>query len=197
MILETILSSLDKEGKVNLAPMGVHLPDTGGNLSAVKEISLFLYPGSHTYKNLSAIREGVANLTDDVGIFVETALFSVSFPTLPSCVVRPPRLAAARAVFEFVVTDFNSSREPAKVTGEVRYYEKLGGFTGFCRAQGAVLEAAIAATRCQWIPLRDMEEDWARWRKIVEKTGGIRERAAFKRIYDYLMLQGVPIPDPD
>lgn len=197
MIIETIVSSMDKEGKVNLAPIGVHLPNNDLKIAMGKEVSLFLYAGSQTYKNLQTLPEGVINFSNDVNIFVETALFSLPFPTLPSHLVRPPRLAEAQSIGEFSVIQTDFSREPARIQGKILHYEQFAGFNGFCRAQWAVLEAAIMATRLQWISLNHIKEAWPWWKKLVEKTGGIKERDAFNRIYDYITQKGIDIQDPD
>ncbi|ATW24041.1 DUF447 domain-containing protein [Candidatus Formimonas warabiya] len=195
MIIETILSSINKKGEVNFAPMGVHIPDHAINLSKVKEICLYLYSGSHTFDNLQTTLEGVINLTNDVMAFVETALFSTSLPTAPSRLVHPPRMAGAKTIWEFSVTDFHASVEPAKVLGKIKYYEELAGFSGLCRAQGAVLEAAIAATRWRWMTRSKIEESWAQWRETVERTGGSREQEAFSRVCDFFAQNGIDMGD--
>jgi hypothetical protein len=158
MIIETVLSSISQDGKINFAPIGVHVPNTTSHLSEVKDIELRLYSGSHTFSNLKTMAEGVINFTDDISIFVDTALFSKSLPTVPSLMVRPPRMAQAKTVWEFSVTSFNDSIEPARVVGKVLSFEEFAGFSGFCRARAAILEATIKATRIQWIPLNKRQE---------------------------------------
>ena len=195
MIVETVLSSISQDGKVNFAPIGVHIPDTTSHLSEIKEIEIRLYSGSVTFSNLKTMAEGVINFTDDISIFVDTALFSKALPTAPSYMVRPPRMAEAKTVWEFSVTSFNDSTEPARVVGKVLYFEDLtAGFTGFCRARGAILEATIVATRIQWTPVNKIEESWHLWQEVVVKTGGVREQQAFQKVSDYFVQQGISIP---
>lgn len=194
MIIETVLSSISQDGKVNFAPIGVHVPDTTSHLSEVKDIEILLYSGSNTFSNLKTTAEGVINFTDDISIFVDTALFSISLPTAPSLMVRPPRMAEANTVWEFSVTSFNDSTEPARVAGKVLSYNELAGFTGLCRARGVIIEATILATRIQWIPVNKIEESWRFWQEVVIKTGGIRERQAFQKVSDYFIQQGISIP---
>ncbi len=172
MIIESILSSCSEDGKVNFAPIGVCIPDDCLQLSEVKEVELTLYSGSNTFSNLKSIREGVINLTDDVLSFVDTALFSALLPSVPSHIVRPPRMAAAKTAWEFSVTSFDESICPARVKGKVLLFTELGSYTGFCRAQGAILEAVIAATRLQWISTSKILESWPLWQELVAKTGG-------------------------
>ncbi len=194
MIVETVLSSISQDGKVNFAPIGVHIPDNTSHFSEVKDIEILLYSGSNTFSNVKTTAEGVINFTDDISIFVDTALFSKSLPTAPSLMVRPPRMAEAKTVWEFSVTSFNDSTEPARVVGKVLSFDELAGFTGFCRAHWVILEATIVATRIQWIPVNKIEESWQFWQEVVIKTGGIRERQAFQKVTNYFVQQGISIP---
>ena len=107
MIIESIISTLSKDGKVNFAPIGIHIADDIHNLSEVKEIELRLYKGSQTFSNLYSTSEGVVNYTDDILAFVETALFSQELTNSPSKLVAPPRMAGANTVSEFAVVHFD------------------------------------------------------------------------------------------
>lgn len=194
LIIETILSSCGKDGKINFAPVGVHIPDDTLQLSEVNEIELFLYSGSRTYSNLTDIPEGVINFTDDILSFVEAAVNSPHFPETPSQFIRPPRMAAAKTVWEFVIISFDRSTEPARIIGKVLFRKELAGFYGLCRARGAILEAAILATRLAWIPAGKITEAWPQWREIVARTGGIREQKAFQILTAFFIQQGISIP---
>ncbi|KUO65958.1 MAG: hypothetical protein APF84_01480 [Gracilibacter sp. BRH_c7a] len=191
MIIETIISTVNKDGIVNFAPFGVHIPDAGSRMG--KEIELRLYSGSQTLSNLREVAEGVINLTEDVLVFVETALFSKCLPSVPSKHVRPSRMAEANGVYEFVVTSFDDTVQPVRVWGEIIYSQEWGGFRGFCRAQGAVLEALINATRLQFVSPDKIKGAWPSGQEVVDKTGGIKEREAMSKIKDYLILNGIEI----
>lgn len=194
MVIETILSSIGEKGRANFAPIGVHLTADCCRILEAKEIEISLYPGSNTYLNLKSTPEGVINLTDDVLTFVDTALFSLQVPAVPSARVRPPRMAEAKTVLEFVVTSFDESVCPARLKGTILLCEESGTYAGYCRAQGVVLEAAIAATRLQWISESKIVETWPSWQEIVVKTGGPRELEAFRKLADYLVRHGISIP---
>jgi uncharacterized protein len=194
VILEAIVTSISEEGKVNFAPVGVHVPDDSLRIVDVKEFELRLYPGSSTFSNLKRVPEGVINFSDDVLCFVETALFSDIPPTFPSHDVRAATMANAKAAWEFTVQSFDDSQLPAVVRCSVVRYREMGSFGGFCRAQGAVLEAAIAATRLQWMPASAITDSWASWQEIVTKTGGNRELEAFRKVTEYLVRHGLALP---
>jgi len=49
-----------------------------------------------------------------------------------------------------------------------------------------VLEAAILATRIQFLPAEQIDADFARLQVIVDKTAGPREREAMALLTDYV-----------
>ena len=79
MILETILTTQDPGGAVNCAPMGVEWSD--------EEIVIKPFLETTTFRNLRATGVGVVNLTDDVMLFAQAALFEAQFPVVPAAVV--------------------------------------------------------------------------------------------------------------
>ena len=52
-------------------------------------------------------------------------------------------------------------------------------FTGFNRAQFAVLEAAILVSRLEWLPMEKIQAELAYCRIGLEKTAGIHELEAW------------------
>ena len=62
-----------------------------------------------------------------------------------------------------------------------------------------MLEAAILATRTEFLPLDEMLADFRKLAVLVDKTGGPRERAAFtllhRHVRDAAVRQGFS-PDP-
>lgn len=156
-----------------------------------KLVKLRPYQGSHTYANLQATRQGVICFTDNVMVFVETALFSSSPPYLPSHLVRPPRLAEASLAWEFCVTGFDAGSNPAQVEARISYWWGQPSAFGFCRAHLAVIEATIAATRWQWIDREELRRQWPSWERLVHKTGGKREQKALSLVRQYLEEHGL------
>ncbi len=190
MILEAIVSSVNAAGQVNFAPVGVHVL----SVAPAERASLRLYSGSQTYANLLATGQGVICFCNDVALFVETALYSATPPSVPSQAVIVPRLAAADTVWEFTVDNFNTAAEPAIVAVRVVHRRQgAAGFDGFCRARAAVLEATIAATRWRLAPDK-LTERWNDWREIVVKTGGASEWKAFNRVCAFLRAAGLVLP---
>jgi hypothetical protein len=189
MILEAILSTAEAGGGTHLAPVGVIIPDDLKRAQDIDELGLRLYAGSRSYENLLSRGEGAVNLTDNVLYFVDAAL-RASCPTLPCTRVTPRRIADANGVWEFNVKAFERAGNPAAVTGRVLCYEGASGLFGLCRAHGAVLEAAVAASRRGFLPRGELENAWPGWRSIVAKTGGAREKAAFDMLAEELHREG-------
>ena len=57
---------------------------------------------------------------------------------------------------------------------------------GFNRAQHAVIETAILATRLDFLPAASVAADLDRHRVVVAKTGGEREAEAFALLDAYI-----------
>lgn len=171
MILETLVTTLDPEGKPHCAPMGIVL----------EEASVVLRPfaTAGTAANLERLGEGVVNFTDDVLLLSRAALGPVSPPMEPSCRVRPQRLQSACSWKEFVVTAIDRSAERFTIRGAVVAEGRAREFLGFNRARHAVIEATILATRLHLLAADAIEAEIARLRPLVEKTGGDREKEAF------------------
>ena len=63
---------------------------------------------------------------------------------------------------------------------------RLREFFGFNRAKHAVVEAAILASRTDFLPLADIEAEFRRLAVIVDKTGGPQEHEAFRFLTGHL-----------
>src|SRR6266550_2350778 len=57
---------------------------------------------------------------------------------------------------------------------------------GFDRAKHAVVEAAILATRTDFLPLDEIETEYRKLAVIVDKTGGPQEQQAFALLREHV-----------
>lgn len=174
VIIESIITTLDANGVINCAPMGVEWGDP--------EIVVKPFLETTTFRNLSATRTAVVNLTDDVRLFARGATETVEFPTVPAQVVKGRVLEAACAWRELEVVSIDATPPRSRIVTRVVHHGFRREFLGFNRARHAVLEAAILATRLHLIPAAEIRADFARLQVIVEKTAGPDEREAM----DYL-----------
>jgi hypothetical protein len=177
MIIETIVSTLDEAGKVNLAPMGVVWDDD--------TLIIRPYRATTTYRNLVATGQAVVNLTDNVLIFAQTAVAEAAFPCFPAAVVKGVILADACAYREVTVQDTDEGPNRAMMRCRVVKAGRLRDFLGFNRGKNAVIEAAILATRLRWLGRQAVQAEFGRLAEIVAKTGGEQEEAAIQFLKDY------------
>jgi hypothetical protein len=183
LILEGIVTTLDESGALNVAPMGPDVEEDSPRLV------LRPFATSTTYRNLAATGEGVLHVTDDVLMLARSAIGRLepgSLATRRAAVVRGKILLDACRYREFRVTDIDASRERVTINAEVVAEGRLRDFFGLNRAKHAIVEAAILATRADFLPLAGILDDYRKLAVLVEKTGGGAERAAFDLLESYI-----------
>jgi hypothetical protein len=182
MILEGIVTTVGSDGAVNIAPMGPIVDEN------VTRLSLKPFRTARTYANLKARNEGVFHVTDDVLLFARAAVRS-----LPC----PPPMTRANAVdgwilsdacryYEFRVVKCDDRADRATLQADIVHAGRLRDFFGFNRAKHAVVEAAILATRTEFLPRTEIFAAFDRLAPLVEKCGGEREREAFAFLTDFV-----------
>jgi hypothetical protein len=172
MILEGIVTTLNADGTVNVAPMGPRVD------SDMTHFLLRPFPTAQTYRNLKAHGEGVLHVTDDVLLLARAALGAAAPALVPAEKVRGFVLADCCRWYEFRVASFDEREERVGIVAEVVYSGRRRDFFGFNRAKHAVVEAAILATRTDFLPLADIEAEFRKLAIIVAKTGGPAEHEA-------------------
>jgi hypothetical protein len=186
VIVETIVTSVDSDGRVNLAPMGVEWGDQAIVLKPFLETA--------TYVNLCATGVAVVNLTDDVGVFARAAISNPEYPTLPAVVVGGVRLANCCSWREIELRSIDASPPRARIETAVVHHGFMREFIGFNRARHAVLEAAIYATRLHLLPRAFIDSELERLQVIVDKTAGVQEFEAMKLLRDHI-VSSPRVPD--
>lgn len=187
MIIETIVTTTDANGVVNIAPMGVDW--TGGDEPPV--LKPFLE--TTTYRNVSATGVAVVNLIDDVRVFARAAISNPDYPVVPAVVVHGVALAAACSWRELRVESIDSTPPRSRIETNIVHREFRREFVGFNRARHAVLEAAIYATRVHMLARDFLETELVRLQVIVDKTAGPHEHDAMALLADY--IRSAPQPD--
>lgn len=180
MILEGIVTTLGPDGVVNIAPMGPAVPDDYP-LSPLTSFELRPFQSSRTYANLAHHGEGVLHITDDVLLLAQAAIGEIHHQPAQERAqsVRGVVLTASVRAYEFRVVMESVDGPRARLRAEVLRTQRFRDFFGFNRAQFAVLESAILATRVGIVPQGDVLEALERLRPLVGKTGGPREQQAF------------------
>jgi hypothetical protein len=176
MILEGIVTTLNSDGSVNIAPMGPRVDD------AMRSFVLTPFRTSTTYQNLKRHGEGVLHVTDDAWLFAQAAVGQPDPPPrlVDASAVRGSILADACRWYAFRVTRLDDRADRTRILAEVVDRGEVRPFFGFNRGKHAVVEAAILATRVHLLPPDEILAQLELLRPLVEKTGGERERAAFQ-----------------
>ena len=188
MIIESIITSMDPAGVVNYAPMGV---EWGEETIVIKP-----FLETTTFRNLETTGVAVVNLTDDVMLFVQGAIETARFPSVPATVVRGVVLEAACSWREVEVVSIDATPPRSRIVTRVVHRGKRREFLGFNRARHAVLEAAILATRLHLLPAETVRQDLDRLQIIVEKTAGPRELEAMNLVTRYVAGRLAAAPAP-
>jgi uncharacterized protein len=182
MILEGIVTTISPGGEVNIAPMGPHVD------GAMDRFLLRPFPTSQTYRNLKAHGEGVLHVTDDVLLLARAALGPVEPPPplRPAARVRGAVLQDACRFYEFRVRASDERDQRVRLEADVVHAGRLRDFFGFNRAKHAVVEAAILATRTDFLPLAEIEAEYRKWAVVIDKTGSEQERQAFAFLTEHV-----------
>ena len=188
MIIETIVTTMDAEGAVNCAPMGVEWdPDLQPDAIVLKP-----FLETATYRNVLATRAAVVNLVDDVRVFAKAAISNPAYETVPAETVRGVVLAGACSWRELEVTSIDSTPPRSRIETRTVRQGVRREFIGFNRARHAVLEAAIYATRVHMLSRDFLLAEVDRLQVIVDKTAGPREFEAMDLLAQYIRSAQTP-----
>jgi uncharacterized protein len=181
-LIETVVTTVGRDGMVNCAAMGVRWGE--------EELVFWPFDATRTLRNLRVHGEAVVHLTDDVLLFVESALGHPRPAMRPASAIDGSVIEDVHSWREVVVTDI------APVSGElprsrVRARVVVSGTgtrqpLGLCRGRHAAVEASILASRLRWLGGERVWAELGRLQELVDKTAGPRERAAMEYVRRYV-----------
>ncbi len=182
MILEGLVTTLNEDGSANIAPMGPLVDEQ------MQQFVLRPYEHSKTLANLKRTSEGVLHVTDDVEMIARAAIDRLEpLPKLAKASkVRGVVIAGACRWYEFQVTSLDDRAARATIGCNVIGRGRIRDFFGFNRAKHAVIEAAVLATRLDFLPEEQICDEFKRLAIVVEKTAGPQERRAFQLLDEYV-----------
>ena len=182
LILEGIVTTTNADGQPNISPMGPIVdPD-------VQTLILRPYQTSTTFQNLKRTGVGVFHVVDNVDLLARAAVGKLDpLPALSPCQEVPGYiLDDACRWYAFRVCSRSDEEPRTRLDCQVLSQGHLRDFFGLNRAKHAVVEAAILATRIAWSSRADLEIEFTKLAKLVEKTGGEEECQAFDFLFNYL-----------
>ncbi len=171
MIQETIVTTINAEGKVHIAPMGIHILE-----------STFLvmpFRPSTTLENLLLNKSAVINYVDDVRIFAGCLTGRRDWATQPTNRIIGKYLSAALAHTEIQLHRIEEDETRPKLYCKSVHTENHAPFSGFNRAQYSVLEAAILVSRLHMLSWGKIQSELDYLRIGLDKTAGDKEREAW------------------
>lgn len=171
-IREAIISTLRADGRVHLTPLGYRMRGD--------EVLLAPFHPSQTLRNLREQGRAVLNFTDDVRVIAGCLTGHRDWPTVASLRVPVPRLAEALAHWELEVVACRDDPTRPEFTCRIVVRQTHAAFTGYNRAQAAVIEASVLVSRLDWLEPTSVVDELLRLRVAVDKTAGDRELAAWR-----------------
>lgn len=185
MILESIVTSVDSEGRVNIAPMGPIIDWDLTTTDPVNQaICLRPFQSSRTYRNLRETGLAVVHVTDNAELFAKAAVDAIE-PMDVSDWVQPLEstqwwtLRDCHRWFAVRIESIDDSQPRTEVKAQIERSEVVRPFFGFNRGKHAVIEAAILATRTHLMEETEITRQLDQLQPLVDKTGGPIETAAF------------------
>jgi hypothetical protein len=182
-LLEGVVTTLNSDSSPHIAPMGP-IVDT-----RFERLLLRPFRTSVTYQNLKRAGEGVLHVTDDVELMARAAIGRLErLPALRRAdAVNGVILADACRWYAFRVESLDDSAERTAIVARVVDRGRMRDFFGFNRAKHAVIEAAILATRIDFLDHDYLLAELERLAPPVAKTGGHEERRAFDFLRQYVL----------
>ncbi len=182
LILEGLVTTINGDGSINIAPMGPIVD------REITRLTLRPFRSSRTYANLTLSGGGVFHITDDVELLARAAIdqFADIPPFIPASAVPGVILVDACQWFAFRVCEIDDRDERTCIECEVVDSGRQREFFGFNRAKHAVLEGAILATRIGILPAQQIRDEYQRLAVIVDKTAGDQEKRAWELLESHV-----------
>ncbi len=171
MIQETIVTTVNNQGVAHIAPMGIHV----GN----DELIILPFRPSTTLNNLLESQAAVINYCNDVRVFAGCLTGRRDWELKPAEKINGKVLVNTLAHVEVELLRVEEDETRPKLFCKAVHSVNHAPFTGFNRAQYAVLEAAILISRLKMLPLEKIESEINYLRIGLEKTAGEPELEAW------------------
>ncbi len=172
MIHETVVTTVNRDGVVHIAPMGVRYRDG--------EVILMPFRPSATLDNIVASGHAVVNLTTDVRVFAGCVTGRRDWPTVAAERIAGARLQSALGHLELVLVQECGDEARPTLRMACVHEGRHAGFAGFNRAQAAVIEGAVLVSRLHLLPPDKIAHEMAYLQIAIDKTAGPDEHEAWQ-----------------
>ncbi|HEU4459801.1 MAG TPA: DUF447 domain-containing protein [Methylibium sp.] len=182
VIFEAVITTLDADGAVHVAPFGVRYDG--------RQVVLKPFKPSATLEHIRARGHAVLNLTTDTRVFAsavcarwlgekrwpDEALELVATRFVPGLRLGGP-LALAHSELRLAADDDDAERPTLRLD---RVHDATHApFPGFNRAQAAVLEAAVLVSRLQMLSADKIDAELRYLQIAIDKTASAADHEAW------------------
>jgi hypothetical protein len=175
-IVETIVTTTDSAGTPHVAPLGLIEDGEGWIIAPFKP--------SRTLDNLMANPFAVASHTGDVRVFAGCVTGRRDWPTVPADVVKGVRLQEAVSHWELAVERITDDAQRPRFHCVIVHAASHAVWSGYNRAEAAVLELAVLSTRLAMLPPDKIDAELKYLEIAISKTAGPRELEAWGWLMD-------------
>jgi len=176
LIQETIITTQNKDGSTQIAPMGTHIVN--------KHYLIKPFKPSKTYENLLSEGCAVINYTDDVRVYAGCLTEHYDWALCSAEIVECQRLEECLAHTELQVVGCDDNDVRPTFECKILHEQTHKPFKGFNRAQAAVIELAILVSRLGMIPDDKIKTEINYLKIAIDKTAGEREKEAWGWLSD-------------
>ncbi|HEX2841114.1 DUF447 domain-containing protein [Hyphomicrobium sp.] len=175
-IVETVVTTIDASGTPHIAPLGL-IQDGDHWIIAP-------FRPSRTLDNLIANPYAVATHTGDVRVIAGCVTGRRDWPTVPADVVKGVRLKEAVSHWELEVAHVAEDPQRPRFHCRLVHQASHAVWSGYNRAEAAVLELAVLSTRLNMLPPEKIDAELKYLEIAISKTAGPRELEAWGWLMD-------------
>lgn len=176
VIFETVISTVAADGTPHVAPMGVRYRGT--------EVILMPFKPSTTLANIEAVGHAVLNILVDTRVFAGSVTGRRAWPMRPAERITGARLACALSHVELALAELQDHPQ-RPVLRMARVFEASHApYTGFNRAQAAVIEGAVLVSRLHMLAAEKVDTEMRYLQIAIDKTAGPEEHEAWGWLTD-------------
>lgn len=171
MIFETIVITTDIAGNPHVTPFGVRYQ---GELVVIEP-----FRPSTTLDNVLATKSAVINFTDDVRVFAGALTGRQVWQLNPAKNIQGFVLDGALAHRELTLVEVKEDAIRPTLYFATVHQVNHKPFQGYNRAQSAVIELAVLASRLNRLPMEKITAEMQYLQIAIDKTAGERELQAW------------------
>ena len=181
MIHEVIVTTINNDGDVHIAPMGIKFIQCENQ----ECIQISPFKPSQTLDNLLNTKKATVNFIDDVKVFAGIVTGrKKDWDLSPHSENNVAHLSGTNSYMNLEVSSHIEDEIRPKIICNILSTQNLKPFMGFNRAQFSVIELAVLSTRLGMIDDGKIKREYEYLKIGMDKTGGDREKLAWSWIED-------------